>query len=97
MYKISPGGRGSIASSRPNLIELSNLIGFGYDLSDNRDGLKCWRMGFIFGGKHPLLLTRIQMSNPGPMGSHVFNCWCLINSLISETNIILEQRPVLHK
>ena len=51
---------------------------------------KWWRMGCIFGGKHPLLLTRIQMSNPGPMGSHVFNCWCLINSLISETNILLE-------
>ena len=31
-----------------NLIELGDLIGFGYDLSDTQDGLKCWRMGFIF-------------------------------------------------
>ena len=51
-----------------NLIELSDLIGFGFDLSDTQDGLKCWRMGIIFCGKHPLLLTSIQVSNPGPMG-----------------------------
>ena len=50
-----------------NLIELSDLIGFGYDLSDTQDGLECWRMGIIFCGKHPLL-TRIQVSDPGPMG-----------------------------
>ena len=31
-----------------NLIELSDLIGFDYDLSDTQDGLKCWWMGFIF-------------------------------------------------
>ena len=31
-----------------DFIELSDLIGFGYDLSDTQDGLKCWRMGFIF-------------------------------------------------
>ena len=42
-----------------------NLIGFGYDLSDIQDGLKCWRMGFIFCGKHHLLLTRIQVSGLG--------------------------------
>ena len=48
-------------------IKLSDLIGFGYDLSDTQDGLECWRMGFIFYGKHPLLLTRIQVSDPGPM------------------------------
>ena len=29
-----------------NLIGLSDLIGFGYDLSDTQDGLKCWRTGF---------------------------------------------------
>ena len=51
-----------------NLIELSDLIGFGYHLIDSQDGLKCWRMGIIFCSKHPLLLTRIQVSNPGPMG-----------------------------
>ena len=45
-----------------NLIDLSDLIGFGYDLSDTQDGLKCWRMGIIFCGLHPLLLTRIQVS-----------------------------------
>ena len=48
-----------------NLIELSDLIGYGYDLSDTHDG---WRMVFIFCGKHSLLLTRIQMSDPGTMG-----------------------------
>ena len=31
-----------------NLIELSDLIGFGYDLSDTQNGPKCWRMGFIY-------------------------------------------------
>ena len=46
-----------------NLIELSDLVGFGYDLSATQDGLKCWRMGIIFCGKHPLLLTRIQVSD----------------------------------
>ena len=50
------------------MIELSDLIGFGYDLSDTKDGLKCWRMGIVFCGKHPLLLTRIQVSNPVSMG-----------------------------
>ena len=29
-----------------NLIELSDLVGFGYDPSDTHDELKCWRMGF---------------------------------------------------
>ena len=42
-----------------NFIELSDLIGFGYDLR---------RMGFIFCGKHPFLLTRIQVSDPYPLG-----------------------------
>ena len=26
------------------------------------------KIGFIFCGKHPLLVTRIQVSNAGPMG-----------------------------
>ena len=38
---------------------LLTLMGFGYDLSDP---------GFIFCGKQPLLLTRIQLSIPGTMG-----------------------------
>ena len=50
------------------LMELRDLIGFGYDLSDTQDLLKCWRMGIIFCGKHALLLTIIQVSNPGSMG-----------------------------
>ena len=33
-----------------SLNELSDLIGFGYDLSDTQDGLKCWRMEVIFCG-----------------------------------------------
>ena len=33
------------------LIELSVLICFGYDLGDTQDGLRCWKMGFIFCGK----------------------------------------------
>ena len=41
-------------------------------LSDAQDGLKRWRMGFIFCGKHYLLLTRIQVSDRGPMGPLVF-------------------------
>ena len=43
------------------------MIGFVYDLRDTQDGQKCLRMGFIFCGKH-LLMTRIQVSNQGPMG-----------------------------
>ena len=42
-------------------------LDFGFDLNDTQDGLKCWRMGFIFCGKHPLLVIRIQVSDPGPM------------------------------
>ena len=41
-----------------NLIELSDLIGFDYDLRG---------MGFIFCGKHPLLLAKIQVSDPYPL------------------------------
>ena len=48
-------------------IELSDLLVFVYDLTDTQGGLKCWRMGYIFCGKHPLLLPRIQLSDPGPM------------------------------
>ena len=56
------------------MIERSDLIGFGYDLSDTQDGLKCLRMGFIFCGNHPLLLTRIHVSDLGPMGPLVSLC-----------------------
>ena len=49
------------------------MIGFVYDLSDTQDGLKCLRMGFIFCGKHLLLMTRILVSNQGPMGPIVLS------------------------
>ena len=63
------GLKGQNCADKYNLIELSDLIGFGYDLSDTQDGLKCWRIGvFFFCGKHPLLLTRIKVSDPGSMG-----------------------------
>ena len=55
-----------------NLFELGNLKGFDYHLSDIQDGLKSWRIRFIFCGKHHLLLTRIQVSDPGPMYPLVF-------------------------
>ena len=44
------------------------IEGFVYDLSDTQDGLKCLRKGFIFCGKHLLLMTRTQVSYQGPMG-----------------------------
>ena len=49
------------------LIELSDLIGFVHDLSGAQDGFTCLRMGFIFCGKHHLLMTKIQVSDQGPM------------------------------
>ena len=58
------------------MIELSDLIGFGYDLSDTQDGLKCLRMDFIFCGYHPLLLTRNYVSDLGPMDPLVSLCSC---------------------
>ena len=30
------------------------------------------KMGFIFYGKHPLLVIRIQVGDSGPMGPHFF-------------------------
>ena len=67
----TPGLLGWVKMPDIETVQLSiiglNLIGFGYDLSDIQDGLKCWRMGFIFCGKHHLLMTRIQMSGLGPM------------------------------
>ena len=51
--------RHSNCADKYDLIELSDLIGFGYDLSDTQASLKCWIMGFIFCDKHPLLLKLI--------------------------------------
>ena len=39
-----------------------------YDLIATQDGLGVGEMGFIFCGKHPLLVTGIQVSDPGPIG-----------------------------
>ena len=69
---------GEQTHSQPSVY--NDLIGFGYDLSDTQDGLKCWPMGFIFSGKHPLL-TSIQASDPGPMGPLV----CFSPQLILQT------------
>ena len=43
------------------MVELSDLIGFGYDQIDIQVGLGTGEVGFIFCGKRPLLMTRIQM------------------------------------
>ena len=45
------------------LMEHSNSIGVDYDRSDTQG-----EMGFIFCGKHSLLMTRIQMSDQRPKG-----------------------------
>ena len=34
-------------------------------------------MGFIYCGKHPLLMARIQVSDPGPMDPLVFGNFCV--------------------
>ena len=34
--------------SETRRIELSDLIGFGYDLSDTQVGLKCWKCDLYF-------------------------------------------------
>ena len=62
------------------MIELSDLIGFGYDLNDTQDGLSVGEMGFLFCGKHPLFMTRTQVSDPGHKGPlvisavYIFKC-----------------------
>ena len=56
-------GQALNCADKYNLIGLSALIDFGYALSDTQDARKRWRIGFIFCGEHPLLLTRIQVSD----------------------------------
>ena len=53
------------------LIELSEFIGFGYDLDDTQDGLRCWRNRIYILWLTPYLVTRIQVSDPGSKG-HFF-------------------------
>ena len=55
------------------LIELSELIGFDYDLSDTQDGLRCWRNGIYILWLTSFPVTRIQVSFPGPKGPLVLN------------------------
>ena len=50
------------------LIELSEFIGFGYDLDDTQDGLRCWRNRIYILWLTPYLVTRIQVSDPGSKG-----------------------------
>ena len=41
----TPGLLGLVKRSDIEIVPLSILIGFGYDLSDSQDGLRCWRNG----------------------------------------------------
>ena len=81
------------------MIELSELIGFGYDLSDTQDGLKCLRIGFIFCGEQTILVTSIQVSDPGPKGplSYVWSSFCcaLLNVVSSFAIISLGKRELV--
>ena len=36
---------GWVKRSDIEIVQISILIGFGYDLSDAQDGLRCWRNG----------------------------------------------------
>ena len=50
----TPGFLGWVKMPDIETVQISiiwrNLIGFGNDLSEIQDGLKCWRMRFIFCG-----------------------------------------------
>ena len=39
----TPGLLGWVKRSDIEIVQISILIGFGYDLSDTQDGLRCWR------------------------------------------------------
>ena len=41
----TPGLLGWINRSDIEIVQISILIGFGYDLSDTQDGLRYWRNG----------------------------------------------------
>ena len=70
----APGLLGWINRSDIEIVQISIMIGFGYDLRDTQDG----EMGFIFCGKHPLLVTKteVTVSDPGPRGPLIFS-FCL--------------------
>ena len=57
-----------IVQIRLFLIERSELIGFGYDLSNTQDGLRLRRNGIYILWLTTHLVTRIQVSDPGPKG-----------------------------
>ena len=65
--KHSPVILGWVKRSDNENVQINILNRLFYELSDTEDGLKGWRMGFIFWDKHPLLMTRIQVDDPGPI------------------------------
>ena len=51
-----------------------NLVGIGYDLNDIQDGLKCWRMGFIFCGLGPMVpLVTIVINGKSRMSTRLLH------------------------
>ena len=46
-------------------ISIFCLILAVYDLSDTQDRLRCGEMGFVLCGKHPVPMTRVQVSDQG--------------------------------
>ena len=47
-------------------LKTSELIAFGYELSDTQDGLRCWRNGIYILWLNPLLVTITQVRESGP-------------------------------
>ena len=63
--------------------------------SDTQDGLNCGRIGFIFRGKHPLLVTRIQVSDPGPKDPLVFQKYAIAHcNQVFEARTSSERSPL---
>ena len=73
-----------------NLFECSDLIGFGCDLSDTQDGLKCRRMGPLICGKHSLLLKRIQVSDT----QDGLKCWRMGPLICGKHSLLLTRIQV---
>ena len=60
---------GWVKRSDIEVVQISILIGVGYDRSDNQDGRRCRRNEiYIFCGKYTLLMKRTRMRDPGHMG-----------------------------
>ena len=73
---------------------LPYLIGFGYDQMDIQVGLGTGEVGFVFFGKHPLLVARIQVIDPGLKGPLVCFFVCSFSFVI---NVFTECRTNLHR